>query len=336
MLPYVRISLFYTLFGVVWVFLSHSLLHMLLIDQPALLDSAQIASGWLLVGCTALLLFYQLRRSFTASHQTSQAVSKGAAELQQARETLQHYQADYERLQMEVAKELEHRDTRKRFLAMLAHDFRTPLASIFAAAELLDHYDSRLTPADRLRHYNIIRDQVRHEIELLDDMLTVMRNERTSQDFKPQGLDLVALCLTRISEMQPQLRPLHEIQFKSTMNTCLFNGDERLLRHMLGHLITNAVRYSPIGGTIYVNLIDGTGVVCIQVKDSGIGVPEEDRERIFQAFTRGSNVGTIPGAGLGLAIVRQTAELHKGSVHLESTINQGSIFTVTLPITQNR
>ncbi|MBL8161257.1 MAG: HAMP domain-containing histidine kinase [Anaerolineae bacterium] len=263
-------------------------------------------------------------------------MSKGAAELQQARETLQHYQADYERLQMEVAKELEHRDTRKRFLAMLAHDFRTPLASIFAAAELLDHYDSRLTPADRLRHYNIIRDQVRHEIELLDDMLTVMRNERTSQDFKPQGLDLVALCLTRISEMQPQLRPLHEIQFKSTMNTCLFNGDERLLRHMLGHLITNAVRYSPIGGTIYVNLIDGTGVVCIQVKDSGIGVPEEDRERIFLAFTRGSNVGTIPGAGLGLAIVRQTAELHKGSVHLESTINQGSIFTVTLPITQNR
>jgi signal transduction histidine kinase len=336
MRPYVRFSLIYATLGVIWVLVSNSLLHRLLSSQPAVLIMAQIANGWLLVGCTALLLVYLLRKNAAVHDHLAQTVSEGAAELRQARETLQHYQADYDRLQMERAKESEQQATRSRFLSTLAHDFRTPLASIFAAAELLDHYDQRLTAADRLRHYNIIRDQVRREIDMLDDMLFIMRSDKSQQDFKPQMLDLVSLCHTRIAELQPQVRPLNEIQFQSTLNTCIFSGDERLLRQMLGNMITNAAKYTPKGGTIDVSLSDGSGVVRIQVKDAGIGVPADDQERIFQAFTRGSNIGSISGAGLGLAIVRQVVELHKGSIHLESVVDQGSTFTVTFPTTNNR
>lgn len=335
MRPHVRITLTYAIAGVLWVIVSDVTLHALLADQPPLLKAAQIANGWLLVGCSALFIFFQFRSASASFDRIQADARESSAELRLARESIQQQRSDYDRLQAELTQELEQRETSSHFLSMLAHEFRTPLASIFATAELLDHYDQRLTPADRLRHYNIIRDQVRREIEMLDDLLTVMRGEKMLQNFRRQSLDLVALCLARIGELQPQVRPLNDIQFRSTMNTCIINGDERLLRQMLGSLIINAARYSPKGGMILVTLSEAPDAVRIQVKDNGIGVPEDDRERIFQPFMRGSNVGSISGAGLGLAIVRQAVQMHGGSIHLESQVDQGSTFTVTLPLTDS-
>jgi signal transduction histidine kinase len=113
----------------------------------------------------------------------------------------------------------------------------------------------------------------------------------------------------------------------------------------LGNLLANAVKYSPDGGEIAVEIAReddsgragraaGTtgGWAVVRVRDRGVGIPAEDRERIFGQFERGSNVGKIAGTGLGLAAARQIVALHGGTVHVESAVGSGSTFTVRLPL----
>jgi PAS domain S-box-containing protein len=108
--------------------------------------------------------------------------------------------------------------------------------------------------------------------------------------------------------------------------------DEKLLRQILENLLTNALKYSPSGSPIEFTLSYSTAQAVFQIRDQGIGIPEEDRQRLFEAFHRATNVGTIAGTGLGLAIVKKCVDLHKGQIVLESEVGVGTTFTVTLPI----
>jgi len=95
--------------------------------------------------------------------------------------------------------------------------------------------------------------------------------------------------------------------------------------------VSNAIKYSPDGGNVDIKLIAEESQVILQVADSGIGIPPEDQARLFQSFSRASNVGTISGTGLGLSIVRKCVELHGGEIILTSAVGVGTTFTVTLP-----
>ena len=108
--------------------------------------------------------------------------------------------------------------------------------------------------------------------------------------------------------------------------------DEKLLRQILENLLTNALKYSPSGSPIEFTLSYSTAQAVFQIRDQGIGIPEEDRQRLFEAFHRATNVGTIAGTGLGLAIVKKCVDLHKGQIVLESEVGVGTTFTITLPI----
>jgi signal transduction histidine kinase len=107
--------------------------------------------------------------------------------------------------------------------------------------------------------------------------------------------------------------------------------DENLLRHILNNLLANAAKYSAPGSRIDLELASGKGGVIINVTDRGIGIPPEDVPGLFQTFHRGSNVGTIAGTGLGLAIVKKAVDLHGGTIGVDSMLNKGTRFTVTLP-----
>ncbi len=108
--------------------------------------------------------------------------------------------------------------------------------------------------------------------------------------------------------------------------------DEKLLRQIMGNLLSNAIKYSPDRSSVYVDLDCSKEKAVIQVRDEGIGIPEEDRERLFETFFRAGNVGHTPGTGLGTAIIKQAVETHGGSVFFESEVNQGTQFTITLPL----
>ena len=109
--------------------------------------------------------------------------------------------------------------------------------------------------------------------------------------------------------------------------------DTNLVHHILSNLVGNAVRYSPAGTAVTVHLEIGGDAFTLRVADEGIGIPESDRERIFEPFVRGSNVGQIGGTGLGLNIVKRYAELMGGSVELLPSA-RGAIFRVFVPFQQ--
>jgi len=111
----------------------------------------------------------------------------------------------------------------------------------------------------------------------------------------------------------------------------VFCGDRGLLQQIFTNLISNAIKYSPNGGTVEFNLIGKESQIIFYVQDWGIGIPMADRENLFQSFSRGSNVDTIPGTGLGLAIAKTCVELHGGNITLSSEVGRGTKVTVTLP-----
>jgi hypothetical protein len=104
-----------------------------------------------------------------------------------------------------------------------------------------------------------------------------------------------------------------------------------LLWHLLNNLLSNAIKYSPPGSTVSLLLTCTDETVCLRVQDQGVGIPLDALPNLFDPFKRASNVQHIPGTGLGLAIARQCVELHHGKIEVESILNQGTTFTVTLP-----
>src|SRR5947199_827875 len=109
-------------------------------------------------------------------------------------------------------------------------------------------------------------------------------------------------------------------------------ADERLLGHIFTNLLSNAVKYSEAGASVLFSIErQGNNAVCV-VRDRGIGISESDQQQLFKAFHRGGNVGTRPGTGLGLLLVKRCAQLHGGNVQLESAIGKGTTVTVTLPL----
>lgn len=330
MRPQNKITLIYIALGCLWILASDSLIITLFGGQPDLLKQLQLYKGWLFIGITGLLLFVMLDFAFRAR---DAAESKIREQEQQYRQ-LQEDAREKERLQMRLNKELELRGLRDRFMSMLSHEFRSPLAAFFTATDMLDNYGDRMTPEARHHRYEQMRQQINRLLEMLDDFLTIMRTEKLGLEFKPTPIDVVNFCKSLIEEFEIQVQGTHTIRLKSDKDEVLVDSNEKLLRHILGNLISNAIKYSPEGGTIWVDIDREDKQVAIKIKDQGIGIPPEDQKILFDAFHRARNVGQIPGSGLGLAIVRQAVELHNGSIHVESQIGQGSTFCIQIPATQ--
>nr|WP_295784369.1 7TM diverse intracellular signaling domain-containing protein [Rhodoferax sp.] len=222
-------------------------------------------------------------------------------------------------------------DLRSRFIAMTSHEFRTPLATILSAQDLLQSYSDRLPQDEKLELYDMIRAGVNRMTRMLERILLLGQAEAHMLECKPQDIDLAALCAELVAEaktQQPASRcevfvdcapELHDRQF-----------DDTLLRHIFGNLLSNAIKYSPVGGQVRLKVCAQGTQTVFEVSDQGIGIPHDEIEDLFESFHRASNVGDIQGTGLGLAIVKQAVDLHGGTVQVHSTVGQGTRFTVRL------
>jgi signal transduction histidine kinase/DNA-binding response OmpR family regulator len=220
---------------------------------------------------------------------------------------------------------------KSKIVANVSHEYRTPLASILAAASTLKQNSQRLDTSKQQRFFQIIEEKARHLSKLVDDMLVVNKFELDKAKLKPVPLDLLHFFSELIEEQQHTLRDVHQINFKLSGNCQGFWGDGVLLQQIFANLISNAIKYSPNGGDIEFHLIGKDSQVIFSVEDQGIGIPVEDQQNLFQSFNRGSNVGTIPGTGLGLAIAKYCVNLHGGDITLESQVGKGTKIIVTLP-----
>jgi PAS domain S-box-containing protein len=231
-----------------------------------------------------------------------------------------------------LEKERELGELRSGFVSLVSHEFRTPLTTIQSSAELLERYSNRLSDEKKHNHLTRIQIAVKRMTQLLEDILTIGKAEAGKLHFEPSSMDLVAFCQEIVESMQMSARPRHTINFIVQGDGRDTLMDEKLLGHIVTNLLSNAMKYSPSGGTVQFDLICTDSLAIFRVQDSGIGIPKEDLEHLFESFGRASNVGTIPGTGLGLAIVKRCVDLHRGKIDVESAVGVGTTFTVTLPL----
>jgi PAS domain S-box-containing protein len=242
-------------------------------------------------------------------------------------------------VQKALAKERELSELKSRFVSTTSHEFRTPLSTILSSADLLEFYAGRCTPEKQHEHIHRIQVAALNMNELLNDILVIERAEAHKLQFDPVDLDLRAFCQGLVNELRLNDHGAHPLSFTVQRHDGIADPtapigvhmDEKLIRQILGNLLSNALKYSPIGLPVDCRLRCSDSEVTIEVHDQGIGVRPEDVERLFEAFHRGTNVGAISGNGLGLAIVKQSVEAHQGEIAVQSLIGKGTIMRVRLP-----
>jgi signal transduction histidine kinase len=175
---------------------------------------------------------------------------------------------------------------------------------------------------------------------MLDQVLTIGRADANLLEFKPKPVDIATLCeRLREEALSGQSEPGTEseglLALTVEMEDPMAHADEKLLRHILGNLLSNAIKYTPSGlGANFRARREVNGLV-FEVQDQGIGIPSDDLPRLFGNFHRASNVGDIPGTGLGLTIVKRAVESHGGTISVVSELGTGTRFTVRIPLFQS-
>lgn len=236
-----------------------------------------------------------------------------------------------------LLREKELGDLKSRFVSITSHEFRTPLTTIMSTTELLEYYE--WTREEQLEQLHEIQDAVKQMLQLLEDLLFIGTADAGQIRFNPEQLDLNQFCRDLVAEIQRgvNLKPAlagteHTLTFVSYDSTFLACMDKKLLRQMLSNLLLNAIKYSPCGGTIQIELACEGDQAIFQIQDQGIGIPKEDQGLVFEFFHRAKNVGAIAGTGLGLAIVKRCVDLHEGYITVNSEVGVGTQFTVMLPL----
>jgi two-component system, sensor histidine kinase and response regulator len=251
---------------------------------------------------------------------------------------------DVEILQSALAAEREQRMLNAKMIAMFSHDFRNPLTIILTTSQLLRSYSDRMDEPRRLLHMARIEAAGKQLLQMLEDVLVIAQMDAGKLDFNPEPLPIAQFLAQIVEEFQVLHIPTHHLLFENHFTPTTIPADSRLLRQIAVNLISNAIKYTPPGREIRV-LLDGdengdehgdenreAGQQCVlTVQDQGIGIREEDWERVFAPYERGTNVGNVSGTGLGLAIVKQAVNLHGGTIQIESHNDRGTTIRVAIP-----
>jgi signal transduction histidine kinase/CheY-like chemotaxis protein len=234
--------------------------------------------------------------------------------------------AEVEKLNVELQAAARAKDE---FLALLGHELRNPLAPIVSALELM-----RMRDRSSEREQVVIRRQVTHLTRLVDDLLDVSRITRGKVELRKEAVD-VREVLMRAVEMVTPMMAQRQQQLHVDIAPLRWYGDSARLAQIVSNLLTNASRYSEAEARIALLAQERDGALEIEVSDNGTGLPPELLPHIFEPFVQGERKlhSSIGGLGIGLALVKNLAEMHGGSVTARSAgIGQGSTFTVRLPL----
>jgi PAS domain S-box-containing protein len=247
------------------------------------------------------------------------------------RDITSHRQIE-DRLRQVAERAMELSELKSRYVSMAAHDLRNPLAVIQSALSLLIEYSDRLTEEKCRSKYEQIRTSVRTMVQMLDDILTLAQSESGKLVFDPSMVDVRQLCQDIVEDSVVITGMTRRINFTMQRECGTLYVDGTLIRHIVGNLISNALKYSPVSSAVDFEVVCSPRELTMTVRDYGIGIPPEDQPHLFESFYRASNARKVPGTGLGLSIVKQFVELHKGRISFVSEPEQGTTFTVVLPV----
>ncbi|MGL5077489.1 MAG: sensor histidine kinase, partial [Waterburya sp.] len=235
-------------------------------------------------------------------------------------------------LNQALAEEKELNQLKSRFVSMVSHEFRNPLNGISGMTQILKAYDDRLTPEKKAEVLGGLQRNVTKMTNLLDDVLVISRTELGKLEFNPALLELESFCRDLISEIQTVFNHKQTINFVYQAEQKTFNLDSKLLHHILTNLLSNACKYSPQDSIVDFEIANINSELIFIIRDRGIGIPPQDMPKLFNSFYRASNSEGFQGTGLGLAIAKEYVELHQGAIAVESELEVGTTFKVTIPI----
>lgn len=240
-----------------------------------------------------------------------------------------------EKIQNALIKEKELNNLKSRFISTVSHEFRTPLGLILSSTELLQKYGFKWDEEKRIAQFERIKNAVDDLLGLMKDIIVISEEESDKIKVAPIEIDIVKFLQELIEEVKAGSEKLTSIQFIHSNKPQKIFADKKLIRQIFLNLITNAVKFTPENKNVLIKLTYAPEIVKIEIKDEGIGIPKSDLDNIFEPFIRANNVSQIKGSGLGLSIVKRALDLQNGNIKVSSKVNEGSVFTVSLPVQLN-
>lgn len=228
-------------------------------------------------------------------------------------------------------------DMRRDFTANVTHELKTPIASIQGAAELIR--DGIARPEDVKNFAGRIYKDAHRLSVLVSDILTLSRLDESerSGDREVFGaaerVDLLSVASDAVERLRGRAQRRYDVTILLSGVSMPVMGNARLLDELVSNLIENAIRYNHPGGRVFVWVLPQGGRPCLRVSDTGIGIPPEAQDKVFERFYRVDKGRSrdMGGTGLGLAIVKHAATYHGADIRLDSTVGEGTTITVTFP-----
>jgi PAS domain S-box-containing protein len=252
----------------------------------------------------------------------------------QVADRTQQLEQSLSQLQRALLREKELNELKSQFISRASHEFRTPLATIQTASDLLRNYGHKMSDEKKLERIDKIQREVKGMTNLLEEVLIIGKTESGRFDLQSERINLEDFCLEIIEQTKLIGNGKHQVIFKNINAPAKISIDTKFFRQIVSNLLSNAIKYSP--NTSEVNFTisltsDRIPQLLLEFKDQGIGIPLNDQEKIFDHFYRAQNVGMIVGTGLGMAIIKNSVDILGGTIQLTSVENKGTTVKVKLP-----
>jgi signal transduction histidine kinase len=265
--------------------------------------------------CGNIIGTFGITRDVTAQILAEQGLTRQALQLSAQNERLR---------ELDVLKD--------EFIALVSHELRTPLTSIIGYVKLLR--DKRVSSLSAEQFTEVIQRNAHRLLRLVEDLLFLSQTQPGKMVVEIRSADLAEIATNALEEMQPEADRKHIGLAFSADPIPAVDVDPTRIAQLLGNLISNAVKFTPDGGSVEVRLGMENDQAVLEVADTGFGIPADDQARIFERFFRTAIAKreVIPGTGLGLTITKEIVAAHNGTITVESYEGRGSTFRIYLPL----
>ena len=231
-----------------------------------------------------------------------------------------------------LAKEKELNELKTRFLSLVSHEFKTPLSSILTSITLLGKYTDTEQQEKRDKHVTTIKNKVKYLDAILNDFLSVERLESGKVNYNVESFPLSKIVNEVVYDSNMLLKSGQKIHYPENIDDLIIQFDEKTLQLVLSNLVHNAIKYSPEDSIIDLQVEVKENKLILKIIDQGIGIPANEQKHIFNRYFRAKNALLTQGTGIGLNIAKQHLENLGATLEFSSEENNGSTFTVHIPL----
>lgn len=241
-----------------------------------------------------------------------------------------------QQLKLALNKEKEINELKTNFLSLVSHEFKTPLSGILSSSELLSRYQLTEQQDKRNQYIKNITDKVYYLNNILNDFLSVDKLERGKVNYRFSHFKLSKIINEVVYNANMLLKDGQKIMYPENIDDLSLYQDEKIIQLIFTNLLHNAIKYSPEGSIIDMELTQDQNITTATITDQGIGIPKKDQKNIFERYFRAQNVINTQGTGIGLNIVKTHIENIGGTISFTSEAGKGAAFTITFPNTTTK